>query len=59
MPTRPPTHRVDILRDQQTGKEMVVPSVDLSDTVQGSITKRKRKRIRIVFIYFFVRIFQH
>lgn len=57
MPTRPPTHRVDILRDQQTGKEMVVPSVDLSDTVQGSITKRKR--IRIVFIYFFVRIFQH
>jgi hypothetical protein len=28
-------HRVDIRRDYQTGKEMVVSSVDLSDTVQG------------------------
>jgi len=28
-------HRVDVIRDQQTGKEMVVSSVDLSDTVQG------------------------
>jgi hypothetical protein len=27
--------RVDIIRDQQTGKELVVSSVDLSDTVQG------------------------
>ena len=28
-------NRVDIIRDRQTGKEMVVSSVDLSDTVQG------------------------
>jgi hypothetical protein len=28
-------NRVDIIRDHQTGKEMVVSSVDLSDTVQG------------------------
>jgi hypothetical protein len=28
-------HRVDVISDQKTGKEMVVSSVDLSDTVQG------------------------
>jgi hypothetical protein len=28
-------NRVDIRRDYETGKEMVVSSVDLSDTVQG------------------------
>jgi hypothetical protein len=28
-------HRVDIMRDERTGKEMVVSSVDLSDTIQG------------------------
>ena len=35
MSSRPPMHRVDIVRDQLTGKEMVVSSVDLSDSVQG------------------------
>jgi hypothetical protein len=35
MSYRPPMQRVDIIRDQQTGKEMVVSSVDLSDTIQG------------------------
>jgi hypothetical protein len=35
MSCRPPMNRVDIIRDHQTGKEMVVSSVDLSDTVQG------------------------
>ena len=35
MSCRPPMHRVDIRRNYQTGKEMVVSSVDLSDTVQG------------------------
>lgn len=28
-------NRVDIIRNSQTGKEIVVSSVDLSDTVQG------------------------
>ncbi|CAF1153492.1 unnamed protein product [Adineta steineri] len=32
---REPMHRVDIKRDYQTGKEIVVTSVDLSDTVQA------------------------
>ena len=31
--------RVDIVRDERTGKEMVVSSVDLADTVQGEISK--------------------
>jgi hypothetical protein len=35
MSCRSPMQRVDIIRDQQTGKELVVSSVDLSDTVQG------------------------
>lgn len=35
MSCRTPMHRVDIKRDQVTGKEIVVSSVDLSDTVQG------------------------
>ena len=35
MPCRLPMNRVDIIRDHQTGKEMVISSVDLSDTVQG------------------------
>jgi hypothetical protein len=35
MSCRSPMQRVDIIRNQQTGKEMVVSSVDLSDTVQG------------------------
>lgn len=35
MSGRAPMHRVDIKRDQITGKEIVVSSVDLSDTVQG------------------------
>lgn len=35
MPCRTPMQRVDIIRNPQTGKEMVVSSVDLSDTVQG------------------------
>lgn len=35
MPYRAPMNRVDIIRDHETGKEMVVSSVDLSDTVQG------------------------
>jgi tRNA U55 pseudouridine synthase TruB len=35
MSCRSPMQRVDIIRNQQTGKEMVVSSVDLSDTVQA------------------------
>ncbi|CAF1047793.1 unnamed protein product [Rotaria magnacalcarata] len=35
MPCRAPMNRVDIIRDRQTGKEMVVSSIDLSDTVQA------------------------
>ena len=38
MTCRPPMQRVDFVRNQQTGKEMVVSSVDLSDTVQGKGT---------------------
>ncbi|CAF4977960.1 unnamed protein product [Rotaria sp. Silwood1] len=35
MSCRPPMNRVDIIRDSQTGKEIVVSCVDLSDTVQA------------------------
>jgi hypothetical protein len=35
MPVRPARHRVDIVRDESTQKEMVISSVDLSDTIQG------------------------
>ena len=50
MPSRSPRQRVDIVRDQQTGKEMVVSSVDLSDTVQGEDNILNRKFIFNVVI---------
>ena len=35
MSCRTAVQRVDIVRDHRTGKEVVVSSVDLADTVQG------------------------
>ena len=35
MPCRSAMQRIDIKRDETTGKEIVVSSVDLTDTVQG------------------------
>lgn len=35
MPCRPPMKRVDFVRHPKSGKEIVVPSVDLADTVHG------------------------
>ena len=50
MPCRSAMQRVDIKRDSLTGREIVVSSTDLSDTVQGGFQSNEGMKVVDVFV---------